>query len=147
MGNGRIPRRLVLALLAIGLLGLGTELVLLRHYEAGFQLVPLTLIAAALLVIGWHAVTGSAASVRVLQVLMTMFLLAGAVGVMLHFRANVEFQTELDPSQGRWALFMNAIHAKVPPALAPGAMAQLGLLGLLFAFRHPALTDDPGSTL
>ena len=26
------------------------------------------------------------------------------------------------------------------PALAPGALAQLGLLGLLYTYRHPALT-------
>jgi hypothetical protein len=25
------------------------------------------------------------------------------------------------------------------PALAPGAMVQLGLLGLIYTFRHPAL--------
>ena len=33
------------------------------------------------------------------------------------------------------------------PALAPGAMAQLGLVGLAFAYRHPLLSGpaDPGS--
>jgi hypothetical protein len=28
------------------------------------------------------------------------------------------------------------------PALAPGAMAQLGLLGLLVSYRHPAVAME-----
>jgi hypothetical protein len=28
------------------------------------------------------------------------------------------------------------------PALAPGAMVQLGLLGLIYTFRHPALEQQ-----
>ncbi len=27
--------------------------------------------------------------------------------------------------------------AKTPPALAPGSMAQLGLIGLAYTYRHP----------
>ena len=42
------------------------------------------------------------------------------------------------------ALFWKAMAAKTPPALAPGAMTQLGLLGLAYAFRHPAL-GRPGA--
>jgi hypothetical protein len=29
--------------------------------------------------------------------------------------------------------------AKAPPALAPASMIQLGLLGLLYTYRHPSL--------
>ena len=29
--------------------------------------------------------------------------------------------------------------AKAPPALAPAGMIQMGLLGLLYTYRHPAL--------
>jgi hypothetical protein len=35
--------------------------------------------------------------------------------------------------------------AKAPPALAPAGLIQLGLLGLLYTYRHPALqlrTDE-----
>ena len=31
------------------------------------------------------------------------------------------------------------MRAKVPPVLAPGVMVQLGFVGLLYAYRHPAL--------
>ena len=70
---------------------------------------------------------------------MALCIVAGATGIILHYRGNLEFQLEMDPSQSHWTLFKKAMHAKVPPALAPGVMAQLGLLGLLYTFRHPGL--------
>jgi hypothetical protein len=132
-------RRFLLALLVLGLAGIGAELVALRHYEDSWQLVPLVLIALAFAVIGWHVLDGGAATVRMLRLVMLFFLVAGIAGIVLHYRGNLEFQLEIDPSQDRWTLFTKVIRAKAPPALAPGAMAQLGLLGLVYAFRHPAL--------
>jgi len=32
--------------------------------------------------------------------------------------------------------------AKTPPALAPGAMIQLGLLGLVYTYRHPFIRQS-----
>ncbi|HYN07149.1 MAG TPA: hypothetical protein VES67_07140 [Vicinamibacterales bacterium] len=132
-------RRFLLILLLIGLAGVGAELIALAHYEDSWQLVPLALIALAFLVIGWHVVDGSAATVRVFRIVMVMFIVAGVTGIVLHYRGNLEFQLEIDPSQDHWTLFGKVIRAKAPPALAPGTMAQLGLLGLAYAFRHPAL--------
>jgi hypothetical protein len=132
-------RGLILALLTFGLLGLTAELVALGHYEDSWQLVSLILNVLALAVIGWHAVGGGAPSLRVFQVVMAALILAGALGILLHYRANVEFQLEIDPTMSGWPLLAKALHAKTPPALAPGAMVQLGLMGLIFAFRHPAL--------
>jgi hypothetical protein len=64
----------------------------------------------------------------------------------LHFQVNMEFQIEMDPALSGWPLFQKAILAKTPPALAPGSMIQLGLIGLAYTFRHPALGSggDPG---
>jgi hypothetical protein len=61
------------------------------------------------------------------------------VGTYLHFQVNMEFQLEMDPALSGLALYRKAILAKTPPALAPGAMIQLGLIGLAYTFRHPAL--------
>jgi hypothetical protein len=36
-------------------------------------------------------------------------------------------------------LFVKVVTAKAPPALAPGVMVQLGLLGLVYTYKHPAL--------
>ena len=69
------------------------------------------------------------------------------VGVVLHFRGNMSFQLDMDPAMAGWDLFSKVMHAKAPPALAPGAMVQLGLLGLIYTFRHPAIEpagDVPG---
>ena len=131
-------RRFVLAVLTFGLFGVLADLVTLQHFEDSWQLVPVVLIGLALLAIGWYLLGGGAPSVRLLQVLMLFFIAAGVAGVLLHYRGNMEFQLEIDPSQRGWDLFTKVIHAKAPPALAPGAMAQLGLLGLAYAFRHPA---------
>jgi hypothetical protein len=68
-----------------------------------------------------------------------LFLLSGVVGMVLHFQVNMEFQLEMDPALSGMALYQKSILAKTPPALAPGAMIQLGLIGLAYTFRHPAL--------
>ena len=60
---------------------------------------------------------------------------SGATGTVLHYRANMEFKLEMDPSMSGLALFWSVVQAKAPPALAPGNMALLGLLGLACAFR------------
>ena len=135
-------RRFLLILLVLGLAGVGAELVALAHYEDSWQLAPLVLIVLAVFVIGWHVLDGSAATVHGLRIVMVMFIAAGIVGIVLHYRGNLEFQLELDPSQSHWTLFGKVIRAHAPPALAPGAMAQLGLLGLVYTFRHPAIKRE-----
>jgi hypothetical protein len=136
-------RRSMLAILALGLVGTGLELTLTEHYETALQLVPLAAIALALTVLSWHAVNGSRLSIRALQATMVLFLLAGLVGMGLHYRGGAEFQLEIDPAQTRWAVFKKVMRAKAPPVLASGMMVQLGLLGLLYAYRHPGLEEDP----
>ena len=95
----------------------------------------------ALVVIAWHAIERRPATVHALRVTMLMFIVTGALGVFLHYQANLEFQLDMDATQSSWSLFKKVMHAKAPPALAPGAMAQLGLLGWLYCFRHPVLAD------
>ena len=63
----------------------------------------------------------------------------GAVGLFLHLKANVEFELELHPDNGGWPLVQETLTGAIP-ALAPGAMFQLGLLGMLFCWRHPGGT-------
>jgi hypothetical protein len=64
--------------------------------------------------------------------------------VVLHYRANVEFQREVDPSIAGRALLVKAMKAKAPPALAPGTMTQLGLIGLAYAYRYPSRRRTSG---
>ena len=140
----RAIRGLLLAILVVGLLGTATDLILLGHYEEPWQAAPLVLIAAALALIAMVAVTHSAVAVRVLQITMWLFIVTGGLGVFLHYSGNREFQHELDPSLSGWTIFTTVMTAKAPPALAPGSMVQLGLIGLVFSYRHPAFSRTEG---
>ena len=132
-------RSILLAILMLGIVGTFVELLLLSHHEGVLQLIPLVLMAVGIMVIAWHALSGSRSSLHAMRVSMLGFILAGAVGVGLHYRGSAEFQAEVDPTLAGFALFQKVITSKAPPALAPGAMAQLGLLGLVYTYRHPAL--------
>ena len=127
-------RRWVLGLLVLGLVGTVTELILLGHYEQPLQLVPVVLIAIALAVVVWHVMRHDTASLRALQVVMALFVLAGFAGVAAHFHGSVEFQLDLNPEMSTWELVEKVLRAKAPPVLAPGMMLQFGLLGLAYAY-------------
>jgi hypothetical protein len=137
-------RRILLGILLFGLAGLAIELLLLKHDEEATQLIPLALIALAFVAMAWHAVQESGASLAAVQITMVLFIAAGLLGVYLHYQANVEFQREVDPSIAGRALLWKAMTAKTPPALAPGSMVQLGLIGLAYAFRYPLRQRRPG---
>jgi len=77
---------------------------------------------------------------------MVLFIIAGMLGIYLHYRANVEFQREVDPSIAGRELLVKAMTAKTPPALAPGSMSQLGLIGLAYAYRYPVRRRHDGNT-
>ena len=140
-------RRYLTFILLLELLGTSTELLLVGHYEERWQWVPLALIALALLVLGRLAAAPSAASVRAWQGLMVLFMLGGVAGLALHWNAKMEFKREADPSLAGLQLFREAMKTQSPPALAPGAMIQMGLLGPACAYRYPALAPaaDPHS--
>jgi hypothetical protein len=148
IGPSDLIRRWLFALIVLGLLATGLDLILLEHYESSWMLVPLFMIGVALGVSLWHLFDRGRASLRAWQATMAMFVVVGLLGVYLHYRSNMEFQLDMDPTQSHWALFGKVMHAKAPPALAPGGMTQLGLLGLLYAFRHPAVAArrEPSTT-
>lgn len=135
----RIPaqRRFLVVVFFVGIIGAGLDLFLLEHFEDKLQFVPLGLLAVALLVLIWHVIHRNAASLRVFQVVMVLFIIAGFVGLVLHYQGSAEFQSEVNPDLSGLDLFLKAIRAKAPPALGPGAMINIGLLGLAYGYRHP----------
>jgi hypothetical protein len=141
-----VLRRLLLGLLLFGLIGTATELLLISHDEDIWQTIPLVAIAlAALVSVGLAATsrpTPPAVLMRLFQGMMVLLILTGGAGMVLHYRANMEFKLEMDPTLGGLALFWSVVRAKTPPALAPATLALLGLLGLTYAFRR---RDDPPS--
>lgn len=131
-----ILRGAILAILVLVLAGTEAELFLLKHVEDNWQLVPVVIIPLTLLVLTWHGLSNGTAALRTLQVLMCASLLAGGIGVIQHYRANLVDAAESDPSLSGKALYIKATAGSIP-ALAPGTMVQIALLGLAFAFRHP----------
>ena len=129
----------MLALFTIGILGTAADLLLTGHVEDAWQLVPLVVVALSALTLLWHAVKPSRSTIRVHQGVMLLFIASGLVGTFLHYRANIEFELEMYPGLSGLALLWKAIQGASPPSLAPGAMIALGLLGLIYAYRHPAL--------
>jgi hypothetical protein len=54
----------------------------------------------------------------------------------------MEFELETYPSISGLALFKEAMMGATP-ALAPGTMIELGLIGLAYTYRHPLLVRPP----
>lgn len=132
-------RRVLLGILLLGMAGTTTELLLLKHDEDATQLIPLILLGAGFAAVAWNALRRTRLSLNALQIVMVCFIASGLLGMVYHYQANVEFQLEMDPQLAGSKLLWKTLQAKAPPALAPGVMAQLGLLGLAYAFRHPAV--------
>jgi hypothetical protein len=132
-------RLFLLAILWLGLAGTLAELLLLAHYEDWEQWIPLVLAVVTLLLSGAVAIRPSRGSIRLFQAVMALMIVSGGVGMYLHVHANMEFQLEMDATLRGFALLRKSLVAKAPPALAPGVMTQLGLIGLAYTFRHPAL--------
>ena len=130
----QVVRRILLALLVVGLPGTEVELLLLKHFDGWIQLIPLASIALALAALAWHVFRPSRRSLLAFQVVMGMFLAAGLAGVFFHFRANLQYQREFDASLHGANLVWQALQAKVPPALAPGVLLQFAFLGLAYTY-------------
>jgi hypothetical protein len=132
-------RRILLAILLLGVTGVIAELLLMGHVEDVDQLIPVALGIATIVTSAIVAVRPAARTLRLFQLVMVLMIVSGVLGAWLHFQVTMEFQLEMDASLTGWNLFRKSILAKSPPALAPGAMIQLGLIGLAYTFKHPAL--------
>ena len=142
----RSLRQLVLALVFIGIVGLEIELALLRHAESATQWIPHVTLFVGLLATALIHFRPTPATLRVFQTIAAGFLVVGALGVYLHLRGNVEFALERDASLTGFGLIWKALRGATP-ALAPGALAQLGLLGLLYTYKHPVLAGRSTSAV
>jgi hypothetical protein len=130
-GEGLL-RRAILAVFVLGAGGATVELLLIGHYEDARQMIPLSIFALALALLPFVTTRRWLLPIRIFQWTMAVSIVAGLVGMWLHYQANREFQLEVDPSLSGLALVAKALRAKAPPALAPGLMVEMGLLGLAY---------------
>jgi hypothetical protein len=123
-----------------GAMGLAAELLLLGHVERVTQWIPIVLITAGATAVGWQSTRPSIPALRVVRVCSALLMAGGLLGLYLHLRGNAEFERELHPAAAGWTLWWDALRGATP-ALAPGALAQLGLVGLAYAW--PTLHRSP----
>ena len=135
-------RRLLLVIVAIGMAGTAADLLLLDHYESGWQLAPLVLIAIGLLVVVWLFINQGFIAVTAMRAIMVCFVVAGFTGILLHYNGNREFQHRARSSADGLGALHKVMKAKAPPALAPASMIQLRLAGFLVTYRHPSLRSS-----
>ena len=131
-----VLRRLLLAVCFLGIVGTGIELLLLEHYAELLQRIPGGMLLLALVLLAAWILTRVRVVLRIFQVLMLLFVASGALGIYLHYQSNVDFEREMNPSATGRELIQESLTGAMP-VLAPGMMVQLGVVGLLYTYRHP----------
>lgn len=137
----RIARAALLAILLLGLTGTLAELLLLRHTGGTRELIPLVLTALTLPALAWNMASGDRVSHRLLQLLMSGFVIAGVLGAWFHFTANVGYEQESNPGLALVDVYKLAI-AGSTPTLAPGVFIQMGLVGFLYLYMQSHINRD-----
>lgn len=125
-------RRILAALFLFGSVGTAAELLLMEHTEGVWQNVPLALIAIGCVVFTAVAVRPGTLQLRTFQLILGLFVASGLAGVLLHYQGNTEFERELNPDAAGMELFWESMKGATP-ALAPGTMILLGVLGLSYS--------------
>jgi hypothetical protein len=144
-----VLRRGLLALAVAGTIGVGLELLLLRHWGDGLQLIPWVALAALAIAVVL-AILRPRRSILVARVLAVAVLVTSVVGVFIHIRANYEtapldfrytdsWPTTSEPV--RWFLAATDT-VGASPSLAPTAMAFVALVLLLAMVGQPVTGDD-----
>ena len=135
-------RRMLLAVFLFGAAGMCFELVLLEHTEDFWQWVPIILLGSSLPLAVALTFTQRALLVRLFQLVLVLFIGSGGIGLIQHVRGNVEFELEMYASMRGFELIWESLKGATP-SLAPGAMMLLGLVGMIYVFRHPSVVHSP----
>lgn len=113
------------------MMGTSLELFLLHHYEGVFQLIPLILIASAILLVVVTLVKRSFIFMLSLKTILVLIACSGILGTFLHLKANYEFEIEMTPTATTWGLFMESLSGALP-ALAPSSLLVMALIGYIY---------------
>jgi hypothetical protein len=133
-----VIRRLLAAIFVAGALGLCAELLLIGHVEDVWQGIPLAVLGISFVALSWDAVRRDGSSGRMFLGASLLLLACGVAGVALHYQSNTEFELEMYPSLSGWPLMREALTGAIP-ALAPGALVQLGLIGVAYWYTGARL--------
>ncbi len=138
--EGTTIRRLLIAVFVFGAVGTGAELILLEHTDDIWQWTPIILLGVSVPLAGSLWFITAKWLIRSFQGIMVLFVVNATLGLYQHYQGNVEFELEMYPSISGFELVWEALKGATP-SLAPGTMVLLGMLGLIYTFRHPTVTD------
>ena len=127
----KVLQRLLAGIFVAGALGLLAELLLIGHLEDVWQGIPFALLALSLVALTWNAIRREASSGYLFLGASLLLIAGGVTGIVLHYRSNTEFELEMYPTLAGWPLMREALSGAIP-ALAPGALVQLGLIGVAY---------------
>jgi hypothetical protein len=136
----------LLLLATIGVGGLALELAMHRHWTTRVQLIPWFALGVLAVAIALVVFRPSRGRILLARILAGLVVATSLIGIYKHVRGNYDagpldlryyLTWESMSEADRW---WKAITKSVGPAppLAPGALAQMGLLVLLATVRHPA---------
>ena len=142
IGSVESRLRLWLLLLAAAVFpGTIVELVLERHYDKLWQLVPFALCIAALVTVALVVVKATPLTIWLMRCVMFVIMPATLLGVWQHLDGNMAFEREIRANAGTWEQLNNAIHG-ASPLLAPGILALAAGVALIATYGHPALARE-----
>lgn len=152
---GPLLRRWLIAISGLAAGGTALELLLLRHWDNGLEVIPFVALAALGVAIAILAAAQRPRAVHVARLVSSAVAASGAIGVFIHVRANYEaapldfrftdsWRTTAEPI--RWLLA--ATDTVGPsPTLAPAALTFAALALLAATLHHPALAGARQASL
>ena len=121
-------RKILAAALLFMMGGTAMELYLLDHYEDLQQLIPLVCIGVSMLLMAAVSIRRTGLLARSFVGALILTALSGVYGTFLHLRANYEFEQEMKPGATAREWLLDSFSGALP-ALAPGSMIALALIG------------------
>lgn len=131
-------RRFLLLVACATCAGVMVELWLTGHYDEPLQLAPFIVCGIGIVLLLAALAQPKRGVLRVLQALMIVMALVGAVGTIVHLNGDLELAQEVKPAQVQSQPVWMALTGH-NPALAPGALCITALIALAATYRHPAL--------
>lgn len=129
-------RTLIRLVLLFGIAGVLAELVLIEHTESRTMWIPLVTLGFGALAVVLRLARPTRGTDRLMMIVMSAFVVSGVLGVWFHFDGNRQFELEVYPTMEGSELFWESLSGATP-ALAPGTMVLLGLIGLVATVGAP----------
>ncbi|MYI42799.1 MAG: hypothetical protein F4113_02590 [Rhodothermaceae bacterium] len=135
----KIVFQLCHAVLVLALAGTVTELGLLGHFEDPWQWAPIVVLTLCLSLTLTHFFAPRPLIRKLFRISMILCVLTGITGLFLHLKGNFEFELEMYKNLSFFSLLWRSLRGALP-ALAPGSMIYIGLLGLITALIQPPVS-------